>query len=1156
MKKEVLDNFQLLLRVSLIMHRIVAVIFILVTAVVAAFGQRTYRPNSVLATGNWYKFSVKTAGVYRIDVAFLQSLGVNVNTLSSGSIRLYGNGGFMLPEANNIARPDDLVENAIWMADGGDGNFNGSDYFLFFATGPDEWVKDSLNQTFRHAKNLYANESYYYITIGGTGLRISNRSVTTPANQQVSVFRDRFFYELDSLNFLQSGKEWYGEEFSNAPGRTLTKTFTVNFPNLSTGNPVEIVSNTIARSTGANSSFSVRVNNNQVLFHLLNPVGTGVYDPLATTSQLSGSFNATQSSLGIQYVYQPSSVNAQGWLNWFELFPRRLLSMNGTDQVLFRDWQSVGAGNIAEFRLQSANANTLVWDVTDPLRPVNMQGTLTGNEFRFNNTAERLREYVAFNNQNFLRPDASGAITNQDLHNSSPVQYLIVTHPSLLNEAQRLADWHRQNQSLTVKVVTTEQVYNEFSSGTADPTAIRDFVKMYYDKTGSNTANRPSYLLLFGDASFDYKNRTPGNTNLVPCYENNVSLDPLSTYTSDDFFGFLDDNENVNVFFPLSLLDIGIGRIPARNAGEAKNAVDKVIRYHEKDAFGPWRNDITLVADDEDNNLHQNDAELHASIIKSKNLFQVNKVYLDAYRQQSGSGGSRYPEVNQAINNRIFAGTLIWNYSGHGGYRRLAEEVILDQEMVNSWSNVNRLPLFITATCDFAPYDNPSINSIGEDILLRERTGAIALLTTTRVVFAFSNRIINSNYFQQSLVPDANGIYPSLGDAIRLTKNFTYTNFGDIINNRKFTLLGDPALRIAYPKLKAKTTFINNQPPSADTLKALDRYTIRGEVTDNAGMKLSSFNGNVYPVIYDKEQTVRTLANDPGSSPANILMQNNIVFKGKAKVTNGEFSYTFVVPKDINYQFGTGKISYYAENGTTDGNGAENTIVIGGASLNPLADNTGPQVKGYMNDEKFVNGGITNEQPVLLLKLFDSSGINTVGTGIGHDITATLDNDNSRFFILNDFYEAEADSYQKGTVRFQMPKLEEGNHVLNIKVWDVANNSSDYKLEFRVVKDTELKLEKVYNYPNPFTTSTTFMFEHNRPGDNLQVNIRIFSVSGKLVKSIQRTINDPGNRSFEINWDGRDDFGNKIGRGVYIYQLDVKDSNGKKQSALQKLVIL
>jgi Peptidase family C25 len=1056
-------------------HLTLLIFFLLATC--AASAQRTYSTNSVLSSGNWYKFSVKAHGVYRVDIAFLQSLGISVSGISSNNIRLYGNGGAMLPEANIENRPDDLVENAIWMVDGGDGSFNGSDYFLFYAPGPDVWQKDSLNQSFKHKKNLFANEAYYFISVGGAtnGLRIPNRLVSGAANKQVSVFKDRYFYELDSLNFLKSGKEWYGEEFSNAPGRTLTKTFTVNFPNINTGSPISIVSSVAARSTGNGSSFSVRINGNQVLFHSMGPIGTGTYDPVAVASEVLSSFNTTQSSLSVQYNYQPLSVNAQGWLNWFELFPQRQLSMNGTDQLQFRDWTSVGAGNIAEYRLQSANGGTLVWDVTDPSRPLNMQGTLAGSEFRFNQTAERLREFVAFNNQNFLRPDAIGKIDNQNLHNSTTAQYLIVTHASLLSEAQRLATWHRQNQNLTTVVVTTEQVYNEFAGGTPDPSAIRDFVKMYYDKAGVNISNRPKYLLLFGDASYDYKNRIAGNSNLVPCFESESSLDPLSTYTSDDFFGFLDDADNVNVSFPLSLLDIGIGRIPARNLADAKNTVDKIIRYHEKDAFGPWRNEITLVADDEDNNLHQDDAELHAGVIQSKNLFHTNKVYLDMFRQQSGSGGSRYPDVNQVINNRIFSGTLIWNYSGHGGFRRLAEEVILDQEMVNSWSNVNKLPLFITATCDFAPYDDPSITSIGENILLRERTGAIALMTTTRVVFAFSNRIINSNYLQQALTPDANGVYPSLGDAVRLTKNITYTNFGDIINNRKFTLLGDPAVRVAFPKLKTKTTHINNQPLSADTLKALDRYTIKGEVLDLNGNKITSYNGNVFPVIYDKELTVRTLANDPGSLPVNVLTQNNVVFKGKAKVTNGEFTYTFVVPKDINYQFGNGKITYYVENGVTDGNGAEKTIIIGGASSNPLIDKRGPDVRGFMNDEKFVNGGITNEQPVLFLKLFDSSGINTVGTGIGHDITATLDNNNNRFFVLNDFYEADADSYQRGTVRFQMPKLEEGPHVLNIKVWDVANNSSDYKLEFMVVKDKELKLEKVYNYPNPFTTETTFM---------------------------------------------------------------------------------
>lgn len=1118
--------------------------------------QRSYRSNSVLANGDWYKLSVRNTGIYKVNAAFLQSLGINTSGLSSSAIRLYGNGGQMLAEANSEKRPDDLTENAILMFDGGDGVFSGNDYFLFFANGPHAWIKDSVNKTFRHQKNLYSKESFYFLTVGGTGLRVQNRNSTASPNQQVTAFRDRYFYELDTINFLKSGKEWYGEEFSNTPGKTLTRNFNVSFPNLLTGLPVGVVSNVAARSNGVSSSFTVRVNNAVAVQHIIASVGTGTYDPVAFPHEAVSAFTTSQPAISLQYNYQPGSLNSQGWLNWFELFPQRQLSMSGVDQLMFRDWETVGSGNIAEFRLQAASASTFVWDITDPLNPVNITGTLTGSEFRFAGPSDRLREYAAFTNQNFLLPNAAGKISNQDLHNSTVKDYLIITPPSLLSEAQRLAAWHQQNQNLRTLVATTEQVYNEFSSGTPDPSAIRDFVKMYYDKAGADTTKRPRYLLLFGDASYDYQNRVASNTNFVPCYESDASLDPLSTYTTDDFFGLLDDADYINLSFPVSLIDIGIGRIPAKNLQEAKNVVDKIIRYHAKESFGPWRNETTLIADDEDNNIHLDDAELHAQVIQQNKTFNLSKIYLDAYRQQSGSGGSRYPDANQAVNNKLFSGTLIWNYSGHGGFRRLAEEVILDQDMVNSWNNPDKLPLFITATCDFAPYDNPAINSIGEDILVRERTGAIALMTTTRVVFAFSNRIINNNYLQMALTADANGVFPSLGEAMKKAKNYTYLNFGDVVNNRKFTLLGDPAVRLGFPELKVKTTSINNQSPSADTLKALDRYTIKGEVTDASGLRLSAFNGNVYPVIFDKVQQVKTFGNDAGSMVTAFNQQSNIIFKGKAKVTNGQFSYTFVVPKDINYQFGNGKISYYAENGAKGGSGAETDIVVGGAGSNPLTDHTGPLIKAWLNDEKFVNGGIAGQTPVLLLKLFDSSGINTVGTGIGHDLIATLDNDNSRFFILNDYYEAETDSYQKGTVKFQLPALTEGLHTLSIKAWDVQNNSSEYRLEFRVVKDEEFKLARVYNYPNPFSSKTTFMFEHNRPAENLQVMIRIFSVSGKVVKSIARTINTEGNRSFDIEWDGRDDYGQKIGRGVYIYQLEVKDSNGKKQSAIQKLVLL
>jgi hypothetical protein len=476
--------------------------------------------------------------------------------------------------------------------------------------------------------------------------------------------------------------------------------------------------------------------------------------------------------------------------------------------------------------------------------------------------------------------------------------------------------------------------------------------------------------------------------------------------------------------------------------------------------------------------------------------------------------------------------------------------------MVNTWNNTDKLPLFVTATCDFAPYDNPSINSLGESLLLRDRVGAIALMTTTRVVFAFSNRVINNNFFQIALTPNSDGLYPSLGESIMLTKNLTYSRFGDVINNRKFTLLGDPALRLGISENKVRTTFINGKSFNADTLRALSKYEIKGEVTDKDGNRRTNFNGDIYAVIYDKPQTLSTLKNDAGSKLQNFTVQNNIVFKGKSRANAGEFSLNFVVPKDINYSFDKGLISYYGYGAGITAFSNERDIYVGGIGNVAIIDNQGPLIKAYLNDEKFVDGGITNENPLLLLKLFDSSGINSAGAGIGHDISATIDGDFKQYYVLNDFYSAESGSYQRGSLRFQLPPLKEGDHFIDLKVWDVVNNSSSYRINFKVVKDVELSLANVYNYPNPFTTRTKFMFEHNRPGDMLQVQVRIYSVAGNLVKTINQTINSTGNRSFDIEWDGTDNFGRKIGRGVYIYDLNIKDSKGKKRSARQKLVLL
>ncbi len=1126
-------------------------------SVIEAFGQRSYKNASVLSSGDWFKISVKEAGIYKVDAAMLQSLGATTGNMASASIRLYGNGGQMLPEESSGQTTDDLQENAIEIFDGGDGRFNGSDYFLFYAGGPDQWLKDSLNQRFQHQKNLYSDLSFYFITFSGTGKRISTHSPANSPAGMVTSYTERYVYELDSINFLASGKDWFGVEFSNTPGKMVNRSFNPGLSNLVAGAPATIVSKVISRSINTGSKFSVLVNNLPVLQHDLPGVTAGNLDLFARESRVSNRFFPAGEIASVTYQYNPGTPGAQGWMDWFEVFAERNLTLKGKHQLLFRDWKSVVSGASAQFSISAVTAATTIWDVTNSSTPIKMKTVLSGDELNFVNDCSTLHEYVAFDNTGFLLPAPIGKIPNQDLHRSSPADLIIVTHPDLAAPARRLASFHTRNDHLKVVVVSTAQVYNEFASGSPDPTAIRDFVKMYYDKAGRDSASRPKYLLLFGDASYDYKDRLRNNTNLVPAYQSPRSLDPLASFTSDDYFGFLDDNEDVNSVQHMNLLDIGIGRIPAKTTTEANDYLDKVIAYSAAASLGPWRNQVTLIADDEDYNLHVHDAEVVSATIAGTNPdFIENKIYLDAFRQQSISSGGRYPEVNKEIQDRVEAGTLIWNYSGHGGSRRLAEEVVLDREIVNSWNNEGKLPLFITATCDFAPYDNPANSSLGEYTLLKPKTGAIALMTTTRLVFAYSNRIMNRNYLLAALRRKPDGTYLSLGEAVRQAKNTTYQSFGDITNNRKFTLLGDPALTLAFPRYQVQTNAINDVAVAGrtDTLKAMNTYTVKGSVTDQQGNVIKDFNGLVYPVVYDKLQLENTLANDPESLKESFAVWKNILFRGKADVVNGNFQFTFVVPKDINYRLGNGKISYYAENGQTDGNGSFTSFMLGG-SLGVSADVTGPEIKAVLNDENFVNGSVTNERPVLLLTLSDSSGINITGTGIGHDITAMLDGDPKNTFVLNKFFEAGLNNYRNGTVRFQLPELTEGNHTLKIKAWDAVNNSSEITVSLMVKKNLPFSILHVMNFPNPFTSKTTFRFQHDLDARNVSATINIFTVSGKLIKSIRKTINSGLNRSCDIEWDGKNDFGSDVLKGLYFYQVKVATAGGVHAERSGELII-
>jgi hypothetical protein len=722
-----------------------------------------------------------------------------------------------------------------------------------------------------------------------------------------------------------------------------------------------------------------------------------------------------------------------------------------------------------------------------------------------------------------------------------------VVHPKFLSQANELADFHRSTYNYKVHVVTTQQVYNEFSGGNQDITAIKTFMKMFYDRAGFDDSKMPDYLLLFGDASYDYKYRISGNTNFVPAYQSVNSTQPTRSYISDDYFGFLDDSESDAL---TSSLDIGIGRFPVRSIQEANNVVRKIKRYHERpDVLNPWRSWLAFVGDDEDARIHMRDCDDLAKNVQNNNpIYNLNKIYFDAYPQLTTAAGDRYPQVNEAITDAVTRGSLIVTYVGHGGETGWGHERVLTVPEINAWSNDDRYSLFLTATCEFSRFDDPQRTSGGEFTFLNPDGGGIALLTTTRLVYSSPNKELADTFFDH-VFNKVNGEYPTLGDLLRLSKDPNNINNANGVNYRNFALLGDPGIRLAYPDYQVMTTSV------PDTLKALEKVTITGYVADANGQKLSSFNGLVYPTVFDSPREIETLNND-NAGAFKFSTQTSPVFRGKASVTNGEFSFTFVVPKDIRFEAGVGRISYYAENGSLDAMGYDDQFFIGGRADSSAQDNRGPDVNLWMNNEQFVIGGITDESPVLLAKVFDENGINTVGNGIGHDIVAVLDENTANAIVLNDYYESETDAYQRGEIRYPFSELEEGKHTLSLKVWDVYNNSGESNTEFVVANSADFAIKNVLNYPNPFTTNTEFHFDHNAPDQALGIRIQIFTVAGKLVKTIDANYLSDGYHVGPIRWNGLDDYGDNIGRGTYVYRVEVTAPSGAKVTEYEKLVIL
>lgn len=1105
--------------------------------------QNISKTASVLNSGKWIKVSVENCGIHKITYSELQSFGLS----NLSNISVWGNGGKKLPYMNNEPSTDDLNPIPIYIEKGTDGIFNQGDYILFYAEGAKTLSYNTTVDVWSIEQHPYTKKIHYFLTTSQSQLLIETASTASgAATNSVNAYDAIVTFERNDTNLVKSGREWFGESFDI----TTTRTYSTNLTNPEIGSSLKVWIRAAARSSST-SNFQIKANSQPLGYLNLSSVIIG--DELADVASVNSQVYTTTiptNSLSIELTYNKPNSASTAWLDFITINARQNLSYNGS-QLLFRDIQSVGSGKVSQFTLQNANSSIKVWDITNINQTKQIETQLTGNELIFKQETETLKQFIAFEPSNTLSVTLIGEVPNQNLHGLNQPDMVIVTHPTFLQHANEIATLHQNNDGLSVAVVTNEQVYNEFSSGNTDVSAIRNLMRMLY-KRASDDSEMPKYLLLFGDGSYNNLSNSKSNTNLILTYQSDRSINKTNSFVTDDFFGLLDDDEGGAD----GLLDIGIGRLPVKTTEEADIVVNKIKNYINGNNNGIWQNQLCFIGDDEDGNVHMQDANTLAEYIKTNHKeYNVQKIYFDAYKQITSSGGASYPDVTKAVNTTVNNGALLVNYTGHGNERWLSHEKAIMLDDVLSWKNANALSLFVTATCEFSRFDDYHMTSTGEWILLSPKGGGVALLSTTRLVYSSPNFVLNYNFIANIFKRNTDDSYNALGDLVRITKNLSGTGY----NKRNFSLLGDPALKLRYPQKQLELLTVNNVPITnpIDTLKALSEISLTGNVTNFNGTPDDSFNGTATITVFDKAKQITTLANDGGSTMTFSSVEN-IIYKGKAIVENGNFSINFTIPKDINYQYGNGRISLYAENEVETAMGYNETITVGGINPNPTIDSVGPLIKIYLNDENFVNGGISDPNPRFLIKLSDESGINTTGIGIGHDIIATLTplNQQEQKLNLNNYYQSVINDFKSGIIDYQMSNLSQGIHKLKVKAWDIYNNSSETEIAFNVKSGNSLKLENFYNYPNPITDNTSFYFEHNKPDANLDIEIQIFNFSGMLVDRIFYKENNPGNyRIGPIQWQGNTYNGGRLSKGVYICNLIVKSSDGDSANKQLKIVI-
>jgi len=1102
-------------------------------------------PSSVKMDGTWYRFKATSEGIYKISRTELASLGIDASTVDPRTIKIFNNGGFSLNESVQTSTPYGMTENAILVEGEEDGVFNQNDYILFYGRANDFWDYNVSSTKIERNHHPFSKNNYYWISFGGeNGKRmISEPSVNTSSAIEQTTSVAFLSLDNDKINLGRSGRDYWGDEFN-----TTTKSHTY-INTLESRSETGTVSYYYRFANASKNSQLLTVSENGTTLATQTLGGFGANDYYWGVASLKNAFftgTLPEDRSALKFEVSITSSEVKAYIDYLEIEYLRDLKVLMDEVILFNNQNR----SEVKYKLNNfSNSDVLVFDITEFANVKSISSpNISGGDVNFTvNEGDGYKsKYIVLTSSKFKSISGIEKVEiPTSIVSGEGAEYIIITDKKFSSEAERLASYRKNDapNKLSTKVVYVDEILNEFSCGMMDPTAIRNFLKYGYE----NWQTKPFYVLLFGDGDYDYFNAEGYSKNFVPTYQIKESLNELYSYPMDDFYGRIVGNDSV--------ADLAMGRLNIQTTTDAQNVVDKIIAYELPDN-GMWKNTITLVADDRETtdgleaNLHTPQSERLVAE-KVPGFMETTKIYLAAYSTIITGFGRRKPEVNEAIINAVNQGTLILNYIGHGNPDVWAHESVFERtSSIPSLKN-DKLFFLTAATCDFGRFDDPTVQSSTEELLLAESRGMIGGFSAARVVYSHANEAINLELYSHLLSNSLEYMSEAtVGEAFYLTKMKMYAP-----NDEKFHLFCDPAIRLNVPKNPASIVKVNNSELTSNIqLKALSQVSIEGTVNNYDGTTNSSINGEAIITVYDSE-IVKKLPELGTAIGAQMVVPGGVIFRGRTSVVNGKFSTKFTVPQDILYENRNGKITAYITENNNDGIGFTENVIIGGTDSTANNDGNGPEIEITFDNAESASASLVNQDFTIVLNLQDETGLNTTGTGIGHKLKGIIDDNSSNEIDFTNYFVGDLDAEGKsGQVNYKITNYDIGEHKIDVTAWDVYNNPSQQISYFTVVNSEDVVLTDVVNYPNPFSNNTTFLFQHNI-SSAIDVKIKIYTIAGRLIKNIENF--NVLDKYVKIDWNGKDEDGSQIANGTYLYKVIIKSIDGKNsQNVIGKLSII